>query len=86
MDSYDKFLSDIGCYNINYLNVKKDDQRGVNDYINLMLFFEEYVNSVAVYTDLWLSTVMECDGSPMCSYDSCVVNGHKYYIMVGIGD
>jgi len=86
MDSYDKFLNDVGNYQINYRDVLKEDQKGVNDYINLNLFFEEYVNSVDVYRDMWLSTVKECKGSPLCSFDSCVVNGNKYYIMIGSGD
>ena len=52
--------------------------KGVNDYINLNLIFEEYVNSIMVYTDLWLT--------PVTGYDSCVVNGNKYYIAIGVGD
>jgi len=86
MDSYDKFLNDIGSYDVVYRDVKVEDQKGVNDYINMILFFEEYVNSIEVYTDMWLSTVNECLYSPICAYEACIVNGNKYYIIIGIGD
>ena len=86
MDSYDKFLIDMGKFPINYRDVKLEDQDGVNDYINLSLWNEEYINSIDVYTDIWLSLVKDCRESPCCSYDSCVVNGNKYYIMIGSGD
>jgi len=86
MDSYDKLLNDFGNYNHTYRDVKPEDQKGVNDYINLNLIFEEYVNSVMVYTDMWLTPVMGCPHSPVTGYDSCVVNGNKYYIAIGVGD